>query len=180
MDNSSILFAGLIIGAIVAVVTKKEDESVGQAIIRGCVTGLVAGVGLDICVSTGGIGGLVIAGATGAIGSVTDTIWEAKNNDEQINAGDIIISGVVGGSLNLLFGVAGREIGCLAKKTIPEVIRSIKNNAIKSITNKSNKIVVKKLVEESVKNLIASSIQGFFGKTFSEIGSRNWEVIFGE
>ena len=111
---------------------------------------------------------------------MADTIWEAKNNEEQINAGDIIISGVVGGSLNLLFGVAGRENGCPAKKTIPEVIRSIKNNAIKSITNKSNKIVVKKLVEESVKNLIASSIQGFFGKTFSEIGSRNWEVIFGE
>ena len=168
---------GAIVGAVVSAVTRKEGESLGEALLRGATTGAIAGAGLDICIATGGVGGMVIAGALGAAGSVLDTAWEANNNGENASTGDLIVSGVVGGGLNLLFGASGREAKRAVGKTIKEVFNAIKRNTFKSVSTRSGKVVLKKVIIESAKNLASSTTQGLFGKAYSAIGSKILQVF---
>ena len=168
---------GAIVGAVVSAVTRKEGESLGEALRRGATTGAIAGAGLDICIATGGVGGMVIAGALGAAGSVLDTAWEANNNGENASTGDLIVSGVVGGGLNLLFGASGREAKRAVGKTIKEVFNAIKRNTFKSVSTRSGKVVLKKVIIESAKNLASSTTQGLFGKAYSAIGSKILQVF---
>ena len=179
-DSSGAFFntiCGAIIGAVVAVVTKKKDESVGEALVRGAVTGLIAGVGLDICVATGGVGGLVAAGAFGAAGSALDTAWEAENNGEHASVADCIISGVVGGGLNLLYGASGREANRVIGQTVPEIYKAMEENTIRSVSTRTGKVVLRKVIAESAKNLTASTSQSIFGKAFSIAFSQIYAVL---
>lgn len=180
-DSSGQFFntiCGAIVGAVISATTRQENESMGEAIVRGMVTGAVAGVGLDICIATGGAAvGLFIAGSLGASAAMADTAWEAHNNGREANTGDIVLSGIVGGGLNVLFGAAGREFSNAVGQTAKTVGTAIWNNTVRSVTNKSGKIVLKKVVTESAKNLASSTIQGVFGKIYTMVGSKMMEAI---
>ena len=65
---------------------------------------------MDVCIATAGAGGIAIAAVAGAAGGALDTAWEASNNGRDASAGEIITGGVVGGSMNMLFGASGREL----------------------------------------------------------------------
>jgi hypothetical protein len=181
IDSSGQFFntiCGAIVGAIISAATKQENESLGEAIVRGMVTGAVAGAGLDICVATGGAAaGLLIAGSLGASAAMADTAWEAHNNGSKASVGDIFISGIVGGGLNVLFGAAGREFGNAVGRSIGSIGKAIWNNTVKSITNKAGKVVLKKVLVETAKNIASSAIQGSFGKLYTMVGSKMMEAF---
>lgn len=181
IDSSGQFFntiCGAIVGAIISAATRQENESMGEAIVRGMVTGAVAGAGLDICVATGGAAaGLLIAGSLGASAAMADTAWEAHNNGKKASVGDIFLSGVVGGGLNVLFGAAGREFSNAVGRSVKTVGKAIWNNTVKSITNKSGKVVLKKVVIETAKNMASSTIQGGFGKIYTMVGSKLMEAF---
>ena len=180
IDASGCFFntiCGAIVGAAISVATRKDKESVGDALIRGLVTGAIAGAGLDICVVTGGAAGLVVAGLFGAGAAIADTAWEAHNNGEKTSAGGIAVSGIVGGGLNLLFGASGRELNNIAGKSIRTVINDLWDNTIRSITNKAGKFAIKKAALETAKNMATSTIQGAFGKIYTLVGSKMMEVF---
>ena len=162
---------GAIIGAAWAVITKDEKETVGQAILRGAATGALAGAGLDVCIATAGAGGIAIAAVAGAAGGALDTAWEASNNGRDASAGEIIIGGVVGGSMNMLFGASGREVGRAVGTKAKQVILAMKKNTMRSISGKSGRIIGKKVATEVFKNVLSSGSQAVFGKVYSMIGS---------
>lgn len=169
---------GAIVGAVISVVTRQENESIGEAIVRGLVTGAVAGAGLDICVATGGAAaGLLIAGALGAGAAMADTAWEAHNNGKTASVGDIVLSGIVGGGLNVLFGAAGREFSNAVGQSIKSVGEAIWDNTVRSVTNRSGKVILKKVVIETAKNLASSTVQGGFGKIYTMVGSKIMEAF---
>ena len=60
---------------------------------------------MDVCIATAGAGGIAIAAVAGAAGGALDTAWEASNNGRDASAGEIIIGGVVGGSMNMLLAL---------------------------------------------------------------------------
>ena len=163
---------GALVGGVISVITCKEKESAGDAFLRGMTTGAIAGAGLDICIATGGIGGLAIAGALGAASAVLDTAWEAKNNGTSARTGELIVSGTVGAGLNVLFGAAGRELTNTMGKGIKEVGKAIVSNTVKGVTSKSGKFALKKALITTAENLASSTIQGSFGKIFSLAGNR--------
>ena len=181
VDSSGEFFntiCGAIVGGVISAVTRQNHESMGEAIVRGMVTGAIAGAGLDICVATGGTAaGLIIAGSMGAIAAMTDTTWEATNNDKAVSEGDIILNGVVGGGLNILFGAAGREVCNAVGESVKTVGKAIWDNTIKSISNNSKKVVLKKVVIETGKNLATSTVQGGFGKLYSMVGTKMMEAF---
>ena len=181
IDSSGQFFntiCGAIVGAIISAATRQENESMGDAIVRGMVTGAIAGAGLDICVATGGAAaGLLIAGSLGASAAMADTAWEAHNNGRKASVGDIFLSGVVGGGLNVLFGAAGREFSNAVGRAVKTVGKAIWDNTVRSITNKSGKVVLKKVVIETAKNMASSTIQGGFGKIYTMVGSKMMEAF---
>ena len=172
---------GAVVGALISATTRQEGESLSDAILRGAVTGAVAGLGLDICVATAGAAaGLVIAGTLGAGAAMADTAWEAHNNGTRASAGDIILGGVVGGGLNVLFGAAGREVGNAVGKTVKTVGKAICENTARSVTSRAGKFVLKKFVSETAKNLASSTIQGVFGKAYTYASSKMLKILQAE
>ena len=168
---------GAIVGGVISVITRGESESAGSAFLHGLVTGAVAGVGLDICIATGGAGGLLIAGALGAGAAIVDTAWEARNNGDTASIGDMAVGGVVGGSLNILFGAAGRVATNVIGSTVKSVWHATLTNTTKSITNRAGKIILQKAVNTTIENMAYSTLQSSFGKIFTLVGSKMLEVF---
>jgi hypothetical protein len=168
---------GTIVGAVISAATRSDNESLGEALWRGAVTGAIAGAGLDICVATGGVGGLIIAGALGAGAAVLDTVWESKNNDSELSASQIIVSGAIGCGMNVLFGAAGRVAKRVVGKTAGTVLNAIWDNTVRSVTSNSRKFVLKKFISATVENMAYSTIQGAFSKIYTEVGNTMMEAL---
>ncbi len=99
---------GAITGAVCAVVTRDRRESWTQAALRGAATGAIAGLGVDICIATGGVGGLIAVAALGAVSGFVDKYASKKNVGEKATAGELATSAVIGMGVNLAFGAYGR------------------------------------------------------------------------
>jgi len=160
------VFGGLV-GGLVAAITRDENESFGSAFLRGAVTGAIAGAALDICIATGGIGGVVIAGVGGAISAVLDTGWEAKNNGNKASAGDYIINGILGFGFNALFGIIGRGSQRMIGQGFKEVMNAIWANTVNSVTNRSGHFLLRKALLTGSESLFASAVQSIMGKFYS-------------
>ena len=168
---------GAIVGGVMSVFCRGEDpkESAGEAFLRGFTTGALAGAALDFCVVTAGVGGLVVAGIGGAAVSMLDTWWEAENNDRDVSMGELAVSGLVGGGLNLLFGAFGRVAGRATGRTLPGMLKAMTQNTVKSVTSRHGKFMGGKLLKEFVMNTLTSLSQFWFGKGFSGIGNEYLE-----
>ena len=175
IDTSGEFFntiCGAVIGGAIAAITCGEGETPAQAFMRGAVTGAIAGAGLDLCIATGGIGGLIVVGITGAASGVIDTAWEKKNQGNDINWGEAVANGIIGAGLNVLFGAAGREAGNAVGKTLKEVGKAVVTNFKRSITNKAGKVVAKKAVQATLSNSAYSAVQGAAAKVYSLITAK--------
>ena len=137
--------------------------------MRGAVTGAVAGAGLDICIATGGVGGLVIAVVFGAAAAVGDTIWENHNTDEETSASQVVVSGVVGAGMNVLFGASGRVVKRAVGNTIGTVFEAMWKNTVKSFTSRARRFMMDRFVKATAENLAYSTTQGTFAKAFTEV-----------
>ena len=168
---------GALVGGVVSVITRGDTESAGDAFLRGMATGALAGAGLDICVATGGVGGLLIAGALGAGAAMIDTAWEAHNNGGSASTGGILLSGVVGSGLNVLFGASGRELANATGNTIKSVGAAIVSNTARSVTNRTGKFVLRKAIVATAENLATSTVQSGFGKIFTIVDSKMLEAF---
>ena len=166
---------GAVIGGAIAAITCREGETPAQAFMRGAVTGAIAGAGLDLCIATGGIGGLIVVGVTGAVSGVIDTAWEKKNQGNDINWGEAVANGIIGAGLNVLFGAAGREAKNAVGKTLKEVGKAIVKNFNRSIRSNAGKFVAKKAINATVTNLSYSAVQGAAAKVYSLITAKMLE-----
>ena len=178
VDESGEFFntiCGALVGGVIAVLFRATDkaglpiESVGEAFARGAVTGAIAGAGLDICVATAGIGGMIAVGITGAVSGALDTLWENKNIGQQATVREIITNSIVGGGLNVLFGAAGREAKNAVGKTLKEVGKAVVKNFNRSIRSNAGKVVAKKAVQAATTNITYSALQGAAAKVYSLI-----------
>lgn len=97
--------AGALAGALVGGITScLEGKSFWEGAGRGALTGAIAGLGLDITIATGGIGGVAIVAAFGAASGVVD---EYMASDGQADAADYIIAATIGAATNLISGAVG-------------------------------------------------------------------------
>ena len=164
---------------MLSVLTRDKDaETGGQAFLRGAVTGAIAGAGLDICVATAGVGGMVIAGFLGVVSGVMDTAWEKTNQGKKASPSEIVVNGLIGGGLNLLFGAAGREAGRAVGNTLKTVGKAIYTNFRRSITNRAGKVVAQKVAEAALSNSVSSTIQGAAAKGYSLIINNMVEEMY--
>ena len=168
---------GAVIGGTIAALTRGKGESIAQAFMRGAATGAIAGAGLDFCIATGGVGGLIVAGVTGAASGVIDTVWEKKNQGNNINWGEVVANGIIGAGLNVLFGAAGREVSNAVGKTLKEVGEAVVTNFNRSITNNAGKVVTKKVVQATLTNSAYSAVQGAAAKVYSLITAKMLEGV---
>ncbi len=94
---------GALIGGINALISGK---SFWAGFAAGAIGGFISGLALDIGVVTGGIGGLIFAGFVGAIGGglgdALGQVWVDGKSWNELDFGQIIISGVIAGIGNLL------------------------------------------------------------------------------
>lgn len=70
---------GALVGEFLSAFTRQDDETFGEAFLRGTVTGAIAGAALDFSIATAGTGAAVaIAVIGGAAASAIDYGWEQK------------------------------------------------------------------------------------------------------
>ena len=119
---------GAMTGAVCAVVTRDRRESWTQAALRGAATGAIAGLGVDSCIATGGVGGLIAVAALGAVSGFVDKYASKKNVGEKATAGELATSAVIGMGVNLAFGAYGRVEGRATGKTVKEVCNAMWKN----------------------------------------------------
>lgn len=105
-----------------------------QAVIRGAVTGAVAGLTLDISIATAGTGALAIAFVGGVIASGGNTAWRQYNSGDAIDWVDVGVDAVVGGSMNMLFGAYGRTPHRATGSSIKEIASAVSQNFKRSFS----------------------------------------------
>ena len=167
---------GAIIGGFADMLTRdKSSESAWDAFKRGAVTGAIAGACLDIAVATGGVGGVVIAAAGGAVASVIDTSLESRNTGKKANVTEYAVNAVVGGGVGMLFGSAGRTAGRAIGKTVGTVMKAAVDNTVKSVTSGSGKFLISKCISYCVNGLLESTVAAGGYKLLSF----EWNTVLG-
>ena len=171
---------GTIVGGLISAFTRdKNEETFGEAFLRGATTGFIAGAALDVSIATAGTGtAVVIAVSGGAVAAALDYGWEQKNKDEEATISGYITNGIIGGGLNALFMGAGRELSNKVGKTATEVVTAIWENTAKSVTNRAGKVIADKFLNEGLKNFASSTLQAGAGKTFSLVFSKMIEAFY--
>ena len=157
---------GAVFGAAFAVITRDRRESWQQAAVRGAVTGAISGLGVDICVATGGVGGLLIAAAGGAICGGLDKIISKKNVGEKATVGEVATSAVVGAGVNLTFGAYGRVGARVVGKNVKEVFNAMWQNTRNSFLSPKGNFSMPKTrakVTEGVAGAVAGSFLTWYG-----------------
>ena len=150
---------GAITGAVCAVVTRDRRESWTQAALRGAATGAIAGLGVDICIATGGVGGLIAVAALGAVSGFVDKYASKKNVGEKATAGELATSAVIGMGVNLAFGAYGRVEGRATGKTVKEVCNAMWKNTKDLFLSKRGNFYKPKAIRNLVQGF-AESIGG--------------------
>ena len=141
--------------------------------MRGTATGAFAGAALDICIATGGVGGLVFAAVGGFLASAGDSAWEDINNGKSVDFNKALLSGTIGAGTNALFGaygrVDGREIGNTAKSVGVAII----TNGTRAVTTRAGKFLGRKMARNlalsAVESLASSGINRLYNKVIGQI-----------
>lgn len=102
----TLLIGSLIGGLAGGIVAEVTGQSFGAGFTGGAVSGLISTFGMALAVTTGGLGGLAIAGgfgfASGFSGSITQQLISNKWDWSEIKLENAIDSGIVSSVVNML------------------------------------------------------------------------------
>ena len=111
------LVGGIVSGVDALLEGKTVEEALDSAVsgaISGAVSGAVAGLFADVAIATGGVGGIALAAAGGALTSAGSNIYSAVSSGEPIDPMSLVVDTVVGAGFNTLTYFVGG--GGLAKR----------------------------------------------------------------
>ena len=158
---------GAVVGGIAAYCSAKSDHSLSgkqvmQTAIAGAVTGAVGGLALDVCIATGGVGGLVVAAVGGAVSSGGNTIAANVIQKTKISAKEVVIDSAVGAGMNTLFGAYGRTAKRAIGKGIKRIVKAMITNSKSNFLSNSGRYFAKKGVRSVAQGLVESTAQWGF------------------
>ena len=158
---------GAVVGGIAAYCSAKSDHSLSgkqvmQTAIAGAVTGAVGGLALDVCIATGGVGGLVVAAVGGAVSSGGNTIAANVIQKKKISAKEVVIDSAVGAGMNTLFGAYGRTAKRAIGKGIKRIVKAMITNSKSNFLSNSGRYFAKKGVRSVAQGLVESTAQWGF------------------
>ena len=158
---------GAVVDGIAAYCSAKSDHSLSgkqvmQTAIAGAVTGAVGGLALDVCIATGGVGGLVVAAVGGAVSSGGNTIAANVIQKTKISAKEVVIDSAVGAGMNTLFGAYGRTAKRAIGKGIKRIVKAMITNSKSNFLSNSGRYFAKKGVRSVAQGLVESTAQWGF------------------
>ena len=139
-------FWGTIFGAVMGAISGginayQEGDNVLAGIGIGLSTGALSGLFVDLSVATGGVAGLIIAGAGGAISSFLDDAANNIVNDKEWNGGQIATDAIVSGGMNMLSFGMGLEPGVhTGAKTLKQAFKNAAKNFKMAFANSAGRI----------------------------------------
>ena len=158
---------GAVVGGITAGITNGHEEGVGRAILRGAVTGAIAGLGLDLCIATGGVVSVIAVMGLGGFSSGLDNFWSAKNKGQDVNYAEMAIDAAVGALTNLAFGAYGMSPDRVTGKTVTEIFNVMCKNTVSNVTSRSGRFLLNKAAKNVAMGIIESTSQVWIGKAYS-------------
>lgn len=171
--DTSGTFIGMAIGSIIGgiagyIEAKRNNADVIKGTLIGAATGAISGLSVDAAIATGGVGGIVLAFAGGAISSALNYGLTEKANGNAVDTGEMVTEAIVGGAFNVLsFGIGDGSM----KKAGGKLLKNMINNAKSTILENTTRLVRGKEVWKSnygvVKNM-AKNIMGEFMMSTTE------------
>ena len=163
---------GAIAGAVTAVLTRDPKENWKQAAARGATAGAIAGFAIDVCVATGGVGGIAIAAIGGAVSGSYDKYQSKRNIGEKANGRELLTSAAVGAITNLGLGSVSRAGKRIIGNGAKEVSSAMwQNTKIGFLSQKGNFVMSKAL--HTVDDGLFGAFSGSFITWFGNLRLRN-------
>lgn len=155
---------GAISGGISAAL---EGKNVWAGIGIGAATGAAAGLSVDLSIATGGLAGVAIAAAGGAIASVAE---DAVNGDEN-DWGEIAYNATFSAATNVLSLGMGSDDGIkTGAKTIKQAFQYTGQNFVQgTIANGAGR--VSKYLKPRLRNLAKNTIGELTGSVLTGLGT---------
>ena len=168
----------------------KKLEKIFATAALGAATGAIAGVCADAAIATGGVLGVVIAAAGGAIAGGINYAGTQGINDREIDKGELAISMVVGGVSNVLTMGIGAGPGTKATdRTVQGVAKQVYKNSVKTVYGSKagsvlansasalKKNMVKRAAKSIIRESITSTVISGFGYLYSKASERGYNKI---
>ena len=152
--------AGAITGGISAWLDSDPNdpnklEKIFATAALGAGTGALAGICADAAIATGGVLGVVIAAAGGAVAGGVNYVGTQKINDRIIDGGELAFSMVVGGVSNVLTMGMGAGPGTKATdRTVQGVAKQMYKNSVKTVYGSKAGAVLSKPSSAFTKNML--------------------------
>ena len=155
---------GAVVGGITAYCSAKSDHSLSgkqvmQTAVAGAVTGAIGGFGVDVCLATGGVGGLVAAAIGGAVSSGGNTWASSRIQKKKPSMKDIAIDAVVGAGVNLAFGAKGRELTNAVGKGVKGIFKAMMANTKSNFLSRAGRYYAPNGVRSVAAGFLESGIQ---------------------
>ena len=153
---------GALAGGLIEMAMRGENESAGQAFLRGSVTGAIAGFALDMSIATAGIApALAFAAGGGAISSMLNTGWKNTNEGKETTLKEFVVSGTAGAIVNTPFAAAGRVAGRAVGTTVKSISKAVLKNSVSQVTTKSGRFLANKAGRNVALGISSSSGSSF-------------------
>ncbi len=154
---------GAIIGGIIGAINAAiEHDNVWAGAGIGAATGAMAGLAADAGIATGGVGGIAIAVAGGAISSGLSYAGNEWANDRDPKVENIVLEATVGAAANLLtFGSGG---GTLAKRG-GKLFLNMADDFTQTIMKNTTKVVAGQTISRTADTVRTQIVKNFLTAT---------------